>query len=250
MKEMSKAEQRAAKAAALRAEQQKREQRRRLITIVAVLAAMVLIVGGAVLVSKLQKDKQEQDIENAVQDAGSSEHGVTVGPDDAPHTIVIYEDFLCPYCGELEKQTHEKLQELADDGKVQVEYRPFNLLGGSDPDSYSVRSLNAFAAVLDAAGAKDAKVMHDLLYANQPSESGPFPSDDDLLDLAVQAGASEDEVKDDIENGGQMDWVTAATSAAQKAGVNSTPTVLLDGKLYTDFSSIDDLASGLIKAVE
>lgn len=246
---MSKAEQRAAKTAALRAAQQKREQRRRILTIGAVVLAMVAIVVGAVVVSKLQKDKQEQGIEAAAPPAGSSEHGVTIGPDDAPHTIVIYEDFLCPFCGELEKQTHEKLAQLADEGKVQVEYRPFNLLGQT-ADDYSVRSLNAFAAVLDAAGPKAAKTMHDLLYENQPSEAGPFPSDSDLLDLAVQAGASEGDVKDAIENGGQMDWVTAATDAAQKAGVHSTPTVLLDGKVYTDFSSIDDLASGLLKAVE
>lgn len=246
---MSKAEQRTAKAAALRAEQQKREARRRMLTITAVIGVMVLIIGSAVGYSIWRNNQDKADLEAAAGSAGASAHGVAIGPDDAPHTIVIYEDFLCPFCGELEKQTHEDLARLAADGKVQVEYRPFNLLGRSSED-YSVRSLNAFAAVLDAAGPKAAKKMHDLLYANQPSESGPFPSNDDLLDLAVEAGATESDVKDDIENAGQLDWVTAATDAAQKAGVRSTPTVLLDGKVYTDFSSIDDLASGLLKAVE
>jgi protein-disulfide isomerase len=66
----------------------------------------------------------------------------------------------------------------------------------------------------------------------------------------VKAGASEAAVKDDIENGGQQDFVDAATAAAQKAGVQSTPTVLIDGKLQTGFSSVDDLAASLIKAVE
>ncbi|GAA3826714.1 DsbA family protein [Nocardioides panacisoli] len=246
---MSKSQKRAATAAALREEQQRRENRRRLITIGAVLAAMVLIVGGAILVSKLQSDKQQSDLESAVPPAGSSANGVTIGPDSAPHTVVIYEDFLCPFCGELEHQTHAKLAELAADGKVQVEYRPFDLLGGGNPESYSERSLNAFAAVLDSAGPEAAKKMHDLLYENQPSESGPFPSDDDLLALAVQAGASESQVKDDIENGGQQDFVDQATAAAQKAGVKSTPTVLVDGKLQTGFSTVDDLATQLLQEV-
>ena len=247
---MSKAQKRAATAAALRAEQQKREARRRLLTIVAVLVAMVVIVGGAIGFAAWNNNRQNSKIESSAGSAGAGEHGVTIGPDSAPHKIVIYEDFLCPFCGELEHQTHEKLAELAADGKVQVEYRPFDLLGGGSPDSYSERSLNAFAAVLESAGPKAAKEMHDLLYENQPSESGPFPSDDDLLKLAVEAGASESQVKDDIENGGQQDFVDAATAAAQKAGVRSTPTVLLDGKLQTGFSTVDDLASQLIKAVE
>ena len=246
---MSKSQKRAAKAAELRAEQKKREARRRLLIIVAVVAAMAVIVGGAVAISIVQNNKNNSAIESGAGAAGAGEHGVTIGPDDAPHTVVIYEDFLCPFCGELEKQTHEKLAQLAADGKVQVDYRPFDLLGQGNPDSYSERSLNAFAVVLDTAGPKAAKEMHDLLYENQPSESGPFPSDDDLVALAVQAGATEADVKDAIENGGQQDFVDAATAAAQKANVSSTPTVLVDGKLQTGFSSVDDLASSILGAV-
>jgi hypothetical protein len=47
--------------------------------------------------------------EQAVAPAGEGEHGVAIGPDDADHEIVIYEDFLCPFCGDLETSTGERL---------------------------------------------------------------------------------------------------------------------------------------------
>jgi len=51
---------------------------------------------------------------SAAGDPGSGRGtSVTIGPANAPHAVVIWEDFLCPYCGELEKQTHEQLTQLA-----------------------------------------------------------------------------------------------------------------------------------------
>ena len=41
---------------------------------------------------------------------------------------MIYEDFLCPFCGALEAATHDDLAALAADGQVRVTYRPFVLL--------------------------------------------------------------------------------------------------------------------------
>ncbi|MGV3563450.1 MAG: DsbA family protein, partial [Nocardioides sp.] len=66
---------------------------------------------------------------------------------------------------------------------------------------------------------------------NQPSESGPFPDNQALLDLAVEAGAEESEVSEGILEETMRDWVDAATQAAQEAGVQGTPTVLVDGQV-------------------
>lgn len=239
----SKATARATKAAELRAAQERAEKRRRMLMIGGVGALFVLIVGIAVLVTVFSRD------EVAAPDAGGSEYGVTIGDPDAPHQVVIYEDFVCPFCGELEAQTRDDLAKLADDGKVYVDYRPFDLLSGRVGD-YPIRATNAFAVVLDQSGPEVAKKFHDLLFENQPSESGPFPSDDDLVALAVEAGAEETEVRPGIEDLAMEQWVTDATSAAADANVNSTPTVLLDGEEMTDYSSVDDLAGQILKAVE
>lgn len=242
-KDNSKATTRAQKAAEMRAAQARQESRRRILTIAAVLAVMVLIIGGAIAISVLNKDEVK-----AVA-AGSSDYGVSIGDKDAPHTVIIYEDFLCPFCGELEAATRDDLAKLAADGKVFVEYRPFDLL--SRLGDYPIRATSAFALVLEKSGPDVAKKFHDLLYENQPSEQNPdAATNDDLVDLAVEAGASESDVREGIESLSHEDWVTKATEEAGKAGVTGTPTILLDGEVFDDGRTVDDLADNLIAAVD
>ncbi|MFC7505358.1 DsbA family protein [Nocardioides sp. CPCC 206347] len=234
-----------AKAAELRAEQARREARRRILTIAAVVAAMVLIVGGAIGISLLNK----KDVKAVA--AGSSDYGVTIGDKDAPHSVIIYEDFLCPYCGALESETRGDLEDLAAEGKVLVEYRPFNLLG-AEGRTYPIRAANAFALVLEKSGPDVAKKFHDLLFENQPSEANADAeaSNDDIIELAVEAGASESDVRDGIENLSHASWVTEATDEAHKANVQGTPTIILDGEVFDDGRTVQDLATNLIAAVD
>jgi protein-disulfide isomerase len=162
---------------------------------------------------------------------------------------VIYEDFLCPVCQIVEDVTRDDLARLADEGKVQVSFRPFNLFQDEPLKAYSVASAAAFAVVLEESGAEVAKEFHDLLYENQPSESGPFPDTDWFVDLAVEAGAEESDVRDGIESGAGEDWVEAATDAATSRGVNSTPTIYLDGKQYQEGRTLEELGTNLVAAV-
>ncbi len=145
-------------------------------------------------------------------------------------------------------QIYPELARLAADGKVQVEYRPFDLLSDSFGD-YPIRATNAFAVVLEESDPEVAKEFHDLLYEHQPAEGGPYPSDDELVDLAVEAGAEEGDVRDGIESLAMEDWVMQATEAAHDANVQGTPTVLLDGEQMTGYSSVEDLADQMIEAV-
>ena len=237
---------RTSRAAAALAEQQRQERRRRNLMVGGVVGlVLVIILGGYLLARTLDTTTDV----NADAPSSSSDYGVTIGPDDAPNKVVIYEDFLCPYCGELEKRTRDDLAQLADDGKVQVEYRPFNLLGDGEK-SYSYRSAGAFSIVLDKSTPEVAKKFHDLLFENQPDESGPFPKSSELADLAVEAGADESAVRSAIEGDEGADWVTTATAAAQKAGVQSTPTILLNGEVFQSGTTIDDLANDLIAKLQ
>ncbi|MFT4289225.1 DsbA family protein [Nocardioides sp.] len=235
------AQERAERAAAALAEQRRRERRRTVVSVVGVVLVMIAIVAGGALLGKLNHKDPDPSVSSNGSTTGTV--GVAIGPADAPHTIVIYEDFICPFCGELEKASHEKLQELADDGLVRVEYRPFQLL---DLD-YSPLALQVFGAVRSLGDDTVTKEFHDLLYADQPSEKGPYPSQDDIIATAVQAGADESAVRGALDAG--KDWADTATADAAAAGVQSTPTVLLDGSTFTDYRSVDDLADNLISAV-
>jgi len=234
---------RAERAAAALREQERREKRRRMLVVGAVLLAIVLLVVVGFLINRARDTSDEVNAEPA----GVGEHGVTIGDPEAPHDIVIYEDFLCPYCGQLEAHSQEELAQLAEDGQVYVEYRPFEVLGHLG--DYSQRSTAAFAVLLETSGPEVAKRFHDLLFENQPPESGPFPDDSELVDLAVEAGAEESEVAEDIENGAGNGWVERATQAASDAGVRGTPTVLLDGEVFNDGRTMEELAENLVAAV-
>ena len=155
----------------------------------------------------------------------------------------IYEDFLCPFCGQLEQTVGDQLDAAVEAGEVNVEYRPLPFL--ERISDYSPEAANAFAVVLDESGPEVAKAFHDLLFDNQPSEQGPFPSKDDLVDLAVEAGATEADVRPGIEDMTFEGWVNAAGDAASKAGVNSTPTVFVDGE-KVEGQTMDEIAEAMV----
>ncbi|GAB3037340.1 membrane protein [Nocardioides flavus (ex Wang et al. 2016)] len=188
-----------------------------------IVGVLVLVVGGYFLFTNLGSDKPDTPPAGA-----SDDYGLVVGEADAPKSIVIYEDFLCPFCGQLEQTVGDQLDEQVEAGEVNVEYRPLPFL--SRISDYSPEAANAFAVVLDESGPEVAKAFHDLLFDNQPSESGPFPDEDQLVEWAVEAGAEEDAVRPGIEDMTFEGWVDAAGDAASDAGIDSTPTVLIDGE--------------------
>lgn len=220
---------RRAKAAEALAEARRKQRRRTILSVIGVVVAIVLIIGGGVTFSKIRDARAKDKLESAVP--VTTDYSLLVGDDDAPHKVVIYEDFLCPICGELEAAAGDGLSELAADGKVQIDYRPIAIL--TRISTYTDEALNAFFVVRDAAGDDVAKKFHDLLYADQPAEdSETFPDADWLVAKAVEAGASEDDVRDGIESDAQADAVKAATDESDDAGVTGTPTVLVDGEVY------------------
>ncbi|WP_134764975.1 thioredoxin domain-containing protein [Nocardioides sp. 1609] len=219
----ARAEQRAARLAEIKKAEQAAARRRNLM--VGGVVALVLVLLAVVIYFF----SRSNDVEAAAP--GSSDYGVTIGPEDAPHTLVIYEDFLCPACGALEEATGDRLAELADEGEVFVDYRPFTLLDRLG--TYSARSAGAFGVVLEESGPEVAKKFHDLLYAEQPEEGAePYPDAAWLVDKAVEAGADEDAVRTGIEEG-ENDFAKEATQEAVDAGVQGTPTVILDGETFT-----------------
>lgn len=224
MSKRNKAAERAARAAALRAEQERNEKRRRLLTFAGVASALLVIVVVAVI---FQARSGKVDETAAVPAGATDSYGLRLGAADADHEVVIYEDFLCPACQAFEDEFDPELESAVSQGRASVEYRPVVFLERFG--DYSERSANAFAVVLDAAGPEVAKEFHDILYAEQPSEAGPFPDDAWLVEKAVEAGATEAAVSDGIETLEFAAWADNAGKIATSAGIEGTPTVLVDG---------------------
>jgi protein-disulfide isomerase len=162
----------------------------------------------------------------------------SVGADDAPVAVEVYYDYMCPACGAFEALNADELDRLMDEGVARVELRPISILDRfSEGTEYSTRSANAFATVVD--GAPDsAWAFHGALYDNQPDEGTSGLSDDEIADIASEAGVPAD-VVDRFSDGTFEPWVASVTDeASTEGGVRGTPTIKIDGEVFEgDWSS-------------
>jgi protein-disulfide isomerase len=220
-------------------------QRRRRVVIGGVVAAVVLVI--AVVVVVVVQSARTSTSTDAAAPANTVDGGTAfaTGLPDAPVTIEVYEDFLCPACRQFEAASGDTLAEFAAEGAAQVRYHPIAFLDRASTDDYSSRALNAAAVVADAAGTEAFLAYSDLLFAEQPAEGGPGLTDERLVDLAAEVGATGTEVEEGITGLVYEPWVRAVTDAASRAGVTSTPTVLVDGQALQDWTP-----AGLRTAVE
>ncbi|HET7689588.1 MAG TPA: thioredoxin domain-containing protein [Nocardioidaceae bacterium] len=238
----------AQRAAEIRRRAEVKEQRRHngLVT-GAVLTVLALLVGlGYAIQSSRDTTGQVADVPAGVEGT----YGVPLGDAKAPVTVTIYEDFLCPFCGDLEAALASWLPEYVEDGTVRVVYQPLAFLDRySQGTDYSTRTVSAYGAVLDVAGPDIASRFHDLLFENQPAENTPGLSDDELVSLAVRAGADEDLIRPLIEGRVFEQWSDNGRDAASKERVTSTPTVEVNGERLPPMA-IDQLVARIRTSVE
>ena len=239
-----------ARAAAIRREQERKERRRRSLVVSAVVVVVLVLIGAIAYGVQSSRDNASGSSATGGRPSGTiGRYGVPAGPDSAPVKAVIYEDFICPYCGQFEAASRTMLQKDIDAGKLQIQYHVLNFLDRSSSTKYSTRAANALAVVLDTSGPKTAKRFHDLLFENQPQEGSAGLSDSQLVDFAVQAGAKKSEVESGIKNGEFDSWVAKVTDQASKDHVTGTPTVRIGGK-DVPFTSAQGMASQIQQAVD
>jgi protein-disulfide isomerase len=220
----------AAKVAEMRRQQAAKERRRNILLGLTVAVVVALIIGGAVYLNSTRDTSG--DTSAAVPSGLVDSQGFVRGMDSAAVDLIMYEDFMCPICGQFEKDNAGFLTQQVAAGNVQVEYRPISILDReSNGTNYSTRSANAIACVLSSAGATAAGKMHDLLYANQPEENSDGLPDTQLVDLAVQAGADKSAVQTCIDDQKYAGWVANVTDQSSKDGVTGTPTAVLNGTM-------------------
>jgi len=170
----------------------------------------------------------------------------TKGRADAPVTVYEMADFQCPACRSFEQTNAAQVDSWVAAGTVKVLYRPVAFLDRASTTQYSTRALTAAAAVVSSPPSAF-PAFHKLLFANQPVEGSAGLTDAQLVDFATQAGADAAAVRTALAERSYATWITTVTDEMSKAGYNSTPTVLLDGKQLTDWTP-DKLASAVKQA--
>ena len=152
------------------------------------------------------------------------------GTNNPKVVMSFYEDFLCPACGNFERSFGPTVSKLIDIGAIAGDYSMVSILDSSRTHNYSSRSGAAALCVADVS--TDAfRVFHSALYSkeNQPSEAGSsFPDNARLIELARESGAA-GTVPDCVNSG---KYVPKVSGEAAAAGINSTPTIKINGTEY------------------
>src|SRR5258708_38250765 len=166
---------------------------------------------------------------------GPDDH--TIGPADAPVSLVEYGDFQCPYCG----MAHTILQDLMRLRRetIQFTYRHFPL---TNVHPYAELA----AEVSEAAGARGQFwPMRDWLFEHQRSINPR-----QLMVGVEQLGLPSDEIADEVGAHLYLDRIRRDFVGGVRSGVNGTPTFYIGGVRHDGGYALDELLEAVDEAAE
>jgi protein-disulfide isomerase len=145
---------------------------------------------------------------------GDGDH--TLGPADAPVTLVEYGDYECPYCGVAHPIVASILQRMGD--SIRFAFRHFPLAQVHPHAQHA-------AEMAEVAGSRGKFWhMHDMLYQNQDALE-----DEDLISYAVQLGIDPDWAAQALATHRFAGKVREDFMSGVRSGVNGTPTFFING---------------------
>lgn len=150
----------------------------------------------------------------------------TVGSDDAPVTMTIFEDFMCPGCQQF---TLEMLPEIhrayVTSGDVRIVHVNFPVVNATSTSA---------ARTATCAHQQSNDIFWDLkapLYRAQ----GTLNSERELINFVLSYAPTLDEraLRDCINDPNTQDAITRDITDGRNIGVNQTPTVLINDQIVT-----------------
>ena len=177
----------------------------------------------------------------------SASNGVVYGA-KAAATVDLYEDFQCPHCLEFETSVASTLDADVKANLAQVRFHTMSFLdSATGANKYSSRAANAALCVSDASVDLFVK-FHNALFtkAVQPAEGSSGKPNQTFFDIAQQVGMTSEQITTlttCVQTKQHAALVAAITEHASKKGINSTPTVLVNGK------KVDATLAALKKAI-
>jgi protein-disulfide isomerase len=210
------------------AERAKAQRMQRMLQLGAALVAAAVIVVVAIVISSSGSDKKggssKGNANGADQTAqllnGIPQSGTTLGSPSAPVTLTEFADLQCPFCRDYTiNQFPGIVAKYVRTGKLKMEFKNYAFIG---PDSLTA------ARAAEAAG-KQNKLWNfiDVFYNNQGSENTDYVTDAFLTKIANGAGVDPTKMLADRQDPKVDTAIAKAQQDAQQAGVNSTPTFVV-----------------------
>ncbi len=150
----------------------------------------------------------------------AEEGSPSLGPKDAPVTIVEFSDFQCPSCSQLNNTLHEILAKYGD--KVRLVYRQLPLSQGHP------MAEKAAEASLCAADQNHFWEMHDFLFDSQKELK-----EEDLKAKAAQLKLDTAAFNKCLDSGINAGKVIKDQKDAYSLAVANSPSIFINGRYYT-----------------
>lgn len=163
--------------------------------------------------------------------------GNRLGSADAKVVIEYWADYQCPFCSKFARETIPQLAPKIKDGTVALVHRDYAFIG---PES-----LDAAKAVRCAA--RDGKywAMHDAVYAAQDGENQGAFARPKLVAIGTSIGLDGTTLEACMDDHDTLVGVLADTSEAVRIGIQSTPTVIVNGNRFLGVPDIAELTKAI-----
>ncbi|MGD8868358.1 MAG: DsbA family protein [Gemmatimonadales bacterium] len=145
----------------------------------------------------------------------NNEGSPTLGPEDAPVTLVEFSDFECPYCGRFYRTLKQLREAYADE--LRVVYRQFPI--NTHPNAY-----RAAQASLCAHEQGRFWEMHDAMFEDQDHLDA-----EPLNEKAERIGLDMEQFAGCLESGRHDEQIERDMREAQRLGVTGTPAIFVNG---------------------
>jgi protein-disulfide isomerase len=207
---------------------------------------LVLVTGAAVLIgiaiiafARPPAASDGELIEPPTNYAAELTDGDALGLASAPVVMEVYSDFQCPACKLLvTTQLPSLYNDFVTTGVLRVEARDIDILGRASPNE----SLELAVGAACAAEQDRYWQFHDLAFWNQGRENQGDHNAAFLARVAVAAGVDQAAWEACIARDDLRTAVDTATRAALAAGINQTPTLVVNGEALVGVRNYAELA--------
>jgi protein-disulfide isomerase len=166
--------------------------------------------------------------------------GDALGAEDAPVVMEVYSDFQCPACQLfVTEQLHRLVGEFVTPGTLRIQARDIAILGRGGRDE----SLELAVGARCAAEQGRYWEFHDLVFWNQGRENRGDHSAAFVERLAAAALVDVEAFRGCVAGPDARAAIASQTGAAIGAGVQSTPTLIINGQSVVGVPQYDQLAA-------
>ena len=165
------------------------------------------------------------------------------GAADAPVVVVEYADFQCPYCRDFYLGPEQQLQkDYVDTGQVRFVFRHLAFIGQE----------STWAAEAAECANEQNRFWdyHDKLFAEQGAENSGTFSRENLKRFAAELGLNTQQFNQCLDSGKYQAKVQQEVAEGQRLGVNSTPTLFVNGQLIKNGSNYQVLQAAIEAALK